>query len=71
MRKTTETKFKKMLSVRVDKELYGRLEEELRRQGNPSSRIGYAVTMTSLVNEMLAEQMRRREALRQQGASVV
>ena len=65
MKRTVETKFTKMLSVRVEKELYWQLKEELRRQANPKTRLGFAVSMTSLVSEMLEAQLKVRNGLRQ------
>lgn len=64
MKSTTETKFTKMLSVRVEKELYWQLEYELQMQANPRTKIGYAESMTSLVNEMLKDQLWEREQKR-------
>lgn len=61
MRKTTETKFTKMLSLRVDKILYAQLERELRLQMSPETRISDAMSMTSLVVEMIEEQLCERE----------
>lgn len=61
MRKTTETKFTKMLSIRVDKILYAQLERELRLQMEPGTKVGEAVTMTSLVVEMIEAQLCERE----------
>lgn len=61
MRKTTETKFTKMLSLRVDKILYAQLERELRLQMSKETKIGEAVNMTSLVVEMIEAQLCERE----------
>lgn len=60
MKRTTETKFTKMLSLRVDKILYAQLEQELRLQKNPETRIGNAVSMTSLIVEMIEAQLSER-----------
>ena len=61
MRNTTETKFTKMLSLRVDKILYSQLERELQLQANPKTKIGDAASMTSLISEMLNDQLSERE----------
>lgn len=61
MKRTTETKFTKMLSLRVDKILYSQLERELQLQGNPETKIGNAMSMTSLISEMLEDQLSTRE----------
>lgn len=70
MESTTETRFTKMLSVRLDKKLYCQLEEELWRQANQETRSGFAVSMTSLVSEMLEDQLKVRSELRQIGSKV-
>ena len=70
MRKTTETKFTKMLSLRVDKILYAQLERELRLQMSPETRIGEAMSMTSLVVEMIEAQLCEREYERSLKCSV-
>ena len=64
MRKTTETKFTKMLSLRVDKILYAQLERELRLQMRPETRISEAVSMTSLIVEMIERELCEREYIR-------
>lgn len=64
MRKTTETKFTKMLSLRVDKILYAQLERELRLQMSPETKVGEAVSMTSLIVEMIERELCEREYMR-------
>lgn len=61
MRKTTETKFTKMVSLRVDKILYAQLERELRLQMIQETKVGEAVSMTSLIVEMIERELCERE----------
>ena len=66
MRSTIETKFTKMLSVRLDKEVYSQLERELQLQINPKTRLGCSWSLTSLVRELLKDGLEERQRIRQQ-----
>lgn len=61
MKRTTEKSLTKMLSVRVERELYWQLKHELQMQLNPETKIGHAVYMSALIKELLRDQLWERE----------
>lgn len=64
MKKTTETRWTKMLSVRIDKAIYAQLEEEVRLERSKCLGRIYRVTMSSLVSEMLERGLSERRGFR-------
>lgn len=64
MKKTTETRWTKMVSVRMDKKVYEDMMSELELQRNISSGRGSHLTLSALINQMISEQLDIREEIR-------
>lgn len=64
MKKSIETKWTKMLSVRLDKNLYSLLEKELELQRKLKGWRLRDYTMTDMVSEMLENELSTRQGFR-------
>lgn len=59
-----ETRWTKMLSVRIDKAIYAQLEEEVRLERSKCLGRICRVTISSLVSEMLERELSERRGFR-------